>query len=229
MPWIEPLDDFAAPPRLPRSTPRHVPWPGTYEGDDGLLRMESATVGLETLSDDGCIIELLDVHASGTTLDTGEGGRFDIVDSVLEDCDLSRASLGAIRGSRLVGCKLTGASLSGRTVRDTVFERCVLRYTDLRRATLQRVSFEDCQLVDCDMFEATLEDATFAGSGIEALNNDRLRAERVDLRGVTGLTLEDPANLRGCMLGERQVIELSYALALRAGATIERDPDDTMA
>lgn len=226
MPWIDPLDEFAAPPRLPRSTPRRVAWTGTYDGEDGLLRIESATVGLETLSDDGCIIEVLDVHASGTTFDTGEGGRFDIVDSTLEDCDLSRASLGTIRGSQLVGCKLTGAGLSGRTVRDTRFERCVLRYTDFRRATLQRVSFDDCQLVDCDMFEATLEDATFAGSGIEALNNDRLRAERVDLRSVTGLELEDPGNLRGCLVGDRQVIELSYALALRAGAAIERDTDE---
>ena len=224
MPWIDPIDDYAAPPRLPRRGATPEAWDGVYEGEDGIGRIEGAAVDGDTIVAERGLVELLDVVATGGVIET-DGGSVDLIDSTLTDCDLSRATIGTVRGTRFVGCKFSGTDLSERTVRDSVFERCTMQYTHLRMATLQRVAFDDCRLDDVDFSESRLEDVTFAASRLVDVNTERCRFERVDLRGTAELDLSSPTNLRGCLIDDAQVLQLAYRLALLAGATIERDPE----
>jgi uncharacterized protein YjbI with pentapeptide repeats len=228
MPWIDPIEDYAAPPRLPKQAGGIEAWDGTYEGGDGIWRLEGVAIDGATVTvEAGDLIELFDVSLSQVRLETDGSGRLDIIDCVLTDCDLSRASIGTLRGSRLIGCKLAGTDMAERTIRDCAFERCTLTYANLRMTTLVRVSIADCRLDETDLSGANLEDVTFAGSELIAVSTDRSRFERVDLRGTHGLDLTTPANLGGCLIDDTQVLELAYRLALLAGATIERDPNTT--
>jgi uncharacterized protein YjbI with pentapeptide repeats len=225
MPWIDPIEDYAAPPRLSRQVGGIETWDGTYDGDDGILRLEGVAIDRATVTAEaGDLVELLNVSLSQARLETDGSGRLDIIDCVLTDCDLSRASIGTLRGSRLIGCKLAGTDMAERTIRDCMFERCTLTYANLRMTTFVRVSMTNCRLDETDISGANLEDVTFAGSELIAVNTDRCRFERVDLRWTNGLDLTTPTNLGGCLIDDTQVLELAYRLALLAGATIERDP-----
>ena len=226
MPWIEPVDEFAKPPRTTAAATSAAPWDGAIDADDDEVRLDGVEVAATSITASAQHVELVDCVLGGTTLETDDGGRIDIVNSTLTDCDLSRAKIGTIRGSRLIGCKLSGTDLAERPIRDAAFERCVMRYTNLRRARLERVAITDCQLSECDLFEAVVEDCSFRGSEIHDMAIERTRFERVDLRDVSNLGLSDPTNLRGCLIDDRHVVQLAYPLAFRAGATIERDPDD---
>lgn len=149
-----------------------------------------------------------------------------MIDTVLADCDLSRLRLGSTRGSRLIGCKLTGTDFSAGAVRNTIFERCTMQYANFRMSTLERVVFRDCQLDESDLFEARLEDIDFDGCRLDKVNVDRVEFSRVDLRGVSSLGLTGITNLRGCLIGDSQVLQLAYTFALTANASIERPEPD---
>lgn len=225
MPWIDPIDEFAKPPRLNAAATSAEPWDGAVDIDEEEVRLDAVEIAGTAVTASAQHVEVVGCVLTGVTLETDDGGRIDIVNSTLTDCDLSRAHIGTIRGSRLVGCKLSGTDLAERPVRDAAFERCVLRYTNLRRSRLDRVAMTDCQLSECDLFEAALEDCSFRGSEIHDMAVERTRFERVDMRDVSTLGLSDPTNLRGCLIDDRHVVQLAYPLAFRAGATVERDPD----
>lgn len=226
MPWIDPVDEFAKPPRTKGAATLGEAWDGAIDADDEEVRLDGVDVGSVALTASGQVLELVGCVVAGATLETDDGGRIEIVNSTLTDCDLSRARIGTIRGSRLRGCKLAGTDLAERAIRDVALDGCVMRYTNLRRARLERVALTDCQLSECDLFEATLEDCTFRGSELADVSTERTRFERVDLREVAVLGLTDPTNLRGCLIDDRHVVELAYPLAFRAGAAIERDQDE---
>lgn len=227
MPWIDPVDEFAKPPRLNAAATSAAPWDGAIDADEIEARLDGVEIAGTAVTASGQHLELVECLLTGVTLETDDGGRIDIVNSTLTDCDLSRAHLGTIRGSRLIGCKLSGTDLGERPVRDAAFERCVLRYTNLRRARLERVAMNDCHMSECDLFEAALDDCSFRGSEIHDMAIERTRFERVDMRDVSTLGLSDPTNLSGCLIDDRHVVQLAYPLAFRAGATVERDPEHT--
>ncbi len=223
MPWIEPTETFSVEPRLPRSSASGEPWDGIYEGDDIVQRLEAVAITSSSIAATGGLLELLDVAATGTAFSTDDGGTLELIDSVFTDCDFSRTTITLVRGCRFVGCKFAGTDLSERTTRDTIFERCTFQYANVRMATLQRLVFSESKLDDVDFSESQVEDVAFRGSELTAVNTERSRFERVDLRGTTTLDLSSPTNLRGCLIDDAQVLELSYRLALLAGASIERE------
>lgn len=228
MPWIDPVDRFAKPPRLPPVAEPQNQWDGEIPvGDGDAAELEGVSI------DGGAIdsttypsLELVDCSLTGVTFQGGGNSHVDLIDCVLTDCDLSRLRLGSTRGSRLVGCKLAGTDFSASTVRNVRFERCTLRYTNFRMSTLQRVIFVDCQLDETDLFEAQLEDVDFDACQLNEVNVDRVEFTRVDLRGVTSLGLTGITNLRGCLIGDSQVLQLAYTFALMADASIERPETD---
>lgn len=223
MPWIDPVEIYAAAPRLPKPIGRVEEWDGTY---DTILRLEALEIdGATVTAEAGELVELLDTSVSQSRLETDGSGRLDLLDCVLTDCDLSRASIGTMRGCHLIGCKLAGTDMAERTLRDCLFERCTLTYANLRMATLLRVGFADCRLDETDISGATLEDVTFAGSELVEVNTERCQFDRVDLRGTNRLDLTTPTNMYGCLIDDPQVLQLAYRLALLSGAAIERDPD----
>lgn len=225
MPFVDPPEPYARLPRLP-SPPRALQ-PYRSEPPEGrVASLESVAVdgGVLDLSD-AADWEIIDSTLTGVTVDASGDSQLTLLDSVLVDCDLSRVRLSALRGSRLAGCKMAGTDLSAGHGRDVVFERCALLYTNLRMVTLDRTRFDDCRFDDVDLTEANLTDVSFATTSFSDVNMTKARFERVDLRGIDELggTLID--SLSGCLIGDRQVQALAYALALATGASIERSPD----
>ncbi len=224
VPWIEPVDEFATPPRPAHGSGAVEEWDGAFETIYGVERIESATIDGVTIDVAGRgTVELLDCGLSGATLTTDGESRFTLLDSTLTECDLSRARIETVRGAHLVDCKLAGSDLSEGTVRDTRFERCSLSYTNLRMSTLERVAFDACRLDEADLYRAALEDVTFDGSELLAVTLDAARFERVDLRRATSLDLVGVGDLGGCLITDVQAHQLAIHLALAAGASLERE------
>jgi len=84
----------------------------------------------------------------------------------------------------------------------------------------------DCVLEDVDARGLSARDVTFAGSRLEEVLIDGLRASAVDFRGALELGLTQVSSLRGCLVADEQLATLVYQLALAAGADIERSPTE---
>lgn len=223
MTWIEVDEPFAKPPRprVPRDPAR---FSGPLEPDRGWAGLSGVAVDPSAPPDLSACSELTveDSVIDGLTLLGPEPLRIEIFRSGLDGCDLSQATIGTIRHSRLTGCKLTGTDFSGGLISDVVFDRCQLRFANLRMATLDRVSFVDCVLDDVDGYELKAQHVDFPGSTVTGLNLDRLEAVSVDFRHAESLLLNGIAKLSGCLVSEHQLPALSYSLAAAAGLAIER-------
>ena len=228
MPWIEVDEPHAKPPRLkPGRSPG--PWSGEVMADAGLVELTGVTVARGQILElaECSELEIVQSLLVGQALVADDGLTIEAQDTVLEECDLSRVTIRALRRSRLIGCKLTGTDLSTATVSDVVFERCQLHYTNLRMAKLKRVEFTGCTLHEVDGFELSATDVGFPGSELREFNLDRLQATRVDLREATELGLTGISRLDGCLAAEMQLPALAYAMAAAAGLNIEKpDPPE---
>ena len=223
MPWIEVAEPHAKPPKLPRVSPGRM-WEGPLAVDRGWAEFDGVTVERDVQPEmTGC--SELTVSAStvtGQDLAIDPPLSIECFNSTILDCDLSRSTIRAIRGSRFEGCKFSGTDMSQAALTDVVFERCSFRYTNLRMAKLKRVQFLDCQFDDVDGFELEATDVDFEGSQLQKLNVDRIIATRVDFRGATELVLSGLSKLDGCLVAEEQLPTLAYGLALAANLDIER-------
>ena len=225
MPWSDPIDHVAESPRLPAALPDPGEWDGQLHPTRGVAVLDTVAITGASIEADGIgDLQILDSQLSNCALTTGRYDAVDIIDSVLIECDLSRVSLGRVKGSRLVGCKLVGTDVSESTIRDTELARSTLTYTNAREASLTRVAFIDCQLEDVDLSAASLHHCTTAGCELSEVNIAGTFFEAVDLRDATLLGFTGIERLAGCVLSEKQVLQLAPQLALAAGATIERRP-----
>ena len=199
-------------------------WDGPLAVDRGWAEFEGVTVERDVEPElSGCSELTIGASAlTGQNLATDVPLSIECFNSAIVDCDLSRSTVRAIRGSRFEGCKFSGADLSQAALTDVVFERCSFRYTNLRMAKLKRVQFNECHFDDVDGFEMEAVDVNFDGSQLDKLNIDRITATRVDFRGATELVLSGVSRLDGCLVAEEQLPALAYGLALAANLDIER-------
>ena len=223
MGWIDPVVSYASPPRLSDPEPRDV-WTGPlHDAVDSRWELFDAEVREGLFELDGCeALEIENSTLEGVTFAGESMPRLSASRSALIGCDLSGARFDSLRNVRLVDCKLVGADFAGAQLLDVSFERCVLRIVNFRMVTLRRVQFVDSTLHDVDALDLDAEDVAFAGSDLEKINIDRLRARRVDLRGTRQLGLERVGALNGCLIDENQLAALRYQLAFVAGLDIER-------
>lgn len=236
MPLVDVTEPYARPPRLPAVRPAGA-WSGELEPDRGWAELvgvlvdgaapDGATLGEAlggaALDLAGCDrLSIADSVVEGITLPSGPAPAIEVRNGRLSSCDLSGARLAAVRGTMIEGCKLGGTDLSGAAITDVVFERCTLRYTDLRMARMQRVTFLDCTLDEVDLSGVEASDVVVDRSSLWAVNIDRLRATRVDLRGATELGLSAIGRLDGCLVADHQLPALAPSLALAVGLDLER-------
>ncbi|MEO8697039.1 MAG: pentapeptide repeat-containing protein [Acidimicrobiales bacterium] len=223
MGWIDPVDVYALPPRLSDPETRVV-WAGAFEhSGDTRWELFDAEVQATSLALDRCdALEIENSTLDGVTFAGQPMPRVSASRTVLINCDLSGARFDSLRNVRFVDCKLVGADFAAAQLVDVSFERCVLRIVNFRMVKLRRVQFVDCTLFDVDALDLDAEDVAFSGSDLEKVNIDRLRARRVDLRGARRLGLERVGSLSGCLIEDRQLAPLNFALAFAAGLDIER-------
>ena len=224
MGWIDPVDDYASLPRLTHPGPS-LAWDSWDEGDPHREIRDTAVPAMQ-LDVTGCqTIELVTSTLTKVVLDAPELPDFDVFNSELLGCDVSRARFTAVRGTRFADSKLVGADFGGAELTDVSFERCVLSFANLRSARLRRVRFVDCKLSDVDVSNADAENVSFAGSDLDRFNLDRFRAHRVDFRRAQLTALENVGSLDGCLVDEEQLPGLVYELAFALGLDLERRAD----
>lgn len=225
MPWIEPAEPHAKPPRVEAPGPRPR-WTGPLSIDRSAADLiDVEVVRPEEFGLDGCDeLSVRDSALVGVALSDGGQLDLDVHRSSLDACDLSGLRIVTIRRSTLTGCKLVGADFSGSTIADVAFHGCAFRYANWRMASFKRVSFVDCTIDEVDGFELTMEDVDLPGTTINDLNVDRLEAIRVDLREASEIGLRAVSGLRGCLISEHQIPALAYSLAMAAGVDIEARP-----
>lgn len=204
MPWVEPSEPHARPPRViaPGAPATDLPpWDGVLNLDRGAAELLDVQVARPVEIDLSSCAELSvrDASLTGVSMASGLNMVLDVHRSTLDGCDLSAVRIATIRASRLVGCKLNGTDFAGTTTADVVFERCTFRCGDWRMARFKRVSFVDCVLDEVDAFEGLLEDVDFPGSRLTGVNVDRLDATSVDLREAIEISLQGVGRLNGCL------------------------------
>ncbi len=223
MPWIDPIEAFAKPPRLEDQTATLEDWSGEIEtgSDGGLIEGYVITGGtLDAIAADG--LAIADSELSGVEFETDHRHALDIRGSTLRDCDLSGARIRSLRSVTVLGSRVSGANLSAASISDVVFEDCIFQYANLGSSNLSRVAFTRCKLEETDFSGAKLTDVTFEESELRLVDLSNTFFEYVDLRGAASLSFSNGRNLSGCLISDAQVQELAYGLALTAGASIER-------
>ncbi len=223
MPWIDPIELYAKPPRFDDQAVELEVWSGEIEsGPDGGLIEGYVIVGgaLDAIAADG--LAIVDSELSGVDFETDHRNALDIRGSTLRDCDLSGAKIRSLRSVTVLGSRVSGANLSAASISDVVFEDCIFQYTNLGISKLSRVAFVRCKLEETDFTGAKLTDVTFEGSELRLVDLSNAFFEHVDLRGAASLSFSSGRSLSGCLISDAQVQELAYGLALTAGASIER-------
>ena len=246
MPWIDPIDEVARPPRLvglPAPTPTPAPAPAPVEPAEA-QPSDSEPADSERVQPE-IVDGWADLHGpqpQGATIDLRGAERIEATEASFVDnrflvaphatlvvrrcvfvrCDLSQLRLESIRGSTLTECKLMGAEL-GRSAVDVELVRCSLALARLRGATLTRVRFEGCTLTGTDAFEAELVDVSFDQSSLTEVDLDRARFQRVDLRGAADVDVRNAASYEGCVITMIQAQGLAIRLAHDAGFSLEAE------
>lgn len=227
MSWVAVREPYAAPPRVVTPTqgrPFHAEDAELIDAGRGQVSGAAIEGDLDALSRfdevelESSIVQSLSIGAEPPPL-------IEAYRSAFQTCDLSGMRIPTLRQCRISDSKLTGTDFSEGRLTDVVFERCLLQLTQLRMARIERVQFIDCTLREVDAFELVAENVSFDGSELDRVNIDRLRANRVDLRGAQVLSFEAMGRLDGCLVSEAQLHGLVYDLAFAAGLGVER-PDD---
>ena len=148
---------------------------------------------------------------SGVTLEHFDGTRLRF-----ENCDLSGFVLrdnASVRLAEFVGCRLSGSVLAGTKLRDVSFVSCSFEEANLRMIDAESVDFEDCALLATDLYAAKIAKARFKECNLRGVDLTKATLSEVDLRNSRVEDILGADALRGCTIGEDQVIPLARSLA----------------
>ncbi len=222
MPFVDPEDPFAQPPRVAKHHERPE-WDGSLKVADGYAVLRQVHID-RPLPLNGCHeIELIDCNLSSVSFAEAPGIELEVNGCHFDTCDLGQITTRTLTRSRFHGCKFIGANLSGSKVQDVAFADSLFRYSNLRMAKYSRVEFDNCQLVEADFYDSTLTNVGFTASELIDVVFDKCQLERVDLRRAKSVGLTSVGDLSGALISNEQVIELAHLFALASGISIERN------
>ena len=221
MPFVDPPDPFAKPPRPSQVAPREHRNDVERDGVYGELR--DVVIAGELTGLEGCDeLELNGCRLNGVSFESAANLRLDVVDCVFVNCDLSQTEFRAASRVDFDACKLVGTDFSNGHVSDVRFAGGTCRYVNFRLSTLDRVAFESCQLDEVDAYGARLTDVSFDRSELRRFSLDQAELKQVDFRGAMTLDLTSVGGLRGGLVSENQINLIAVQFALASGIDIER-------
>ena len=165
---------------------------------------------------DGCRLNA--VMFTGADID-----RLRLVDTVLEDCELSGAAFSRLSVTRVVfrGCRLSGVILSGAELTDVRFEGCKLDGANLRMTSWQRTVFDGCVMTGSDFREAQLATTRFERCDLTRADFTKAALPGVHLAGSTLADVQGGEALRGVVITSDQVVPLALAIFSSLGISID--------
>jgi uncharacterized protein YjbI with pentapeptide repeats len=154
--------------------------------------------------------------------------RLRLVDTVVEDCELSglvltRSALNRVEFRR---CRMSGLIASGAELTDVLFADCKLDDANLRMTTWERSLLDGCVMTGSDFQEANLTTTRFGGCDLTGVNFTKVRLSGVSLAGSTLTDIGGADSLRGVTITGEQVVPLAFAMFATMGIRI--DPGGTL-
>lgn len=164
--------------------------------DDALLR-ELRFDGLDLSARTARLVEVESCRLVGSSFAGSALDKLQVLDSVLEHCDLANLHLSSAALTRveLTGCRATGLVASGSLLRNVTLRDCIADLSAFRFATFTKVEIVDCRLHGADFVSADLTGATFRRCDLSRADLSQAQARGavfVDcvwdgVRGVTSL------------------------------------------
>jgi uncharacterized protein YjbI with pentapeptide repeats len=202
--------------------PQPADFDGTFDVEFALVDSGDQAGELAELAEvigDGSVAHsvLRRVDLSGARL-----GPLRLIDSVLEDVELSNASIQRVTANRveLTRCRAIGLRLSVEQASDLYVEECRIDFATIRIVKIKKIAaFVGCSFRETtiagDLSNAIFLDCDFTDTEFAATNaNDcDLRASR--LTGARGLR-----TLRGALITQEQAISVADRLATEIGLVV---------
>jgi uncharacterized protein YjbI with pentapeptide repeats len=163
------------------------------------------------------------VHLKDVDLGESKLRAVEFVDVIAERIDAANGDWGGARLRRTLfsDARLTGLSFAESRIDEVCFKACKLDYANFRHSEIERVSFEDCVLTGADFQGASIKATVFSRCQLVETDFSSADMSLVDLRGSELRLAGSVLGLRGAIVDQLQLIELSHALAHELGITIE--------
>jgi len=190
-------------------------------------------------------IEIRERHLSGFDLSGRDATSLQLVESRIEDVDMSGAILRrvSIRDTvidggnganadaseatftrvEIRGLRLTGAILAGAQIKDATFVECRLDLSSFRFAQLDGVRFENCRMEEADLYQATLTSVAFSTCDLTKASLAKPTFHRCEMRDCELNGVGNPEQLRGVAMPWQDIVRSAAVLALGVGVHVLDD------
>lgn len=159
-------------------------------------------------------VDVIGCRLNGAILTGAEIDRLRLVDSIVDDCELSglvltRAALTRVEFRR---CRLTGIVASGAHLTDVRFSDCKLDDANFRMTTWKRSLLDGCVMTETDFREAKLATTRFESCDLTRADFTKAALPGVSLSGSTVTDIRGADSLRGVTITSDQVVPLAIAM-----------------
>jgi uncharacterized protein YjbI with pentapeptide repeats len=159
-------------------------------------------------------VDVIGCRLTGAVLTGVEIDRLRLIDTVVDDCELSGAVLtrSAMARVEFRRCRLSGIIVSGAQLTDVRFNDCKLDDANFRMTTWTRSLLDGCVLTGSDFREARLATTRFDACDLTRADFAKASMPGVSLAGSTLDDLRGADALRGVVITGDQVVPLALAM-----------------
>jgi uncharacterized protein YjbI with pentapeptide repeats len=168
-------------------------------------------------------VDVIGCRVTGAALTAVEIDRLRLVDTLLEDCELSGAvfSRSALTRVEFRRCRLSGLVASGARFTDVRFTECKLDDANFRSTAWNRSVLDGCLMMAADFREAKLQATRLDGCDLTGVDFTKAALPGVSLAGSILADIRGADALRGVIITGDQIIPLAIALFSMLGITID--------
>ena len=210
-----------AEPRLPEVLPRLSPAILEDEAEWSGIEVVGEVQGPEEISH----LEVASSHLRQVRLPGRQFDQLRFVDVLLEDCDLSFATLSRASFVRVEfrRCRMSGLIGAGLRAKDVRFTDVKLDGANLRMTECERSSFERCDLSEVDFYSARLPAARLVECNLTGAQLAKSEVKGAALHGSALEGVRGAESVRGVVIGSDQILPLSLSVFTALGITVDDD------
>ncbi|HUY57299.1 MAG TPA: pentapeptide repeat-containing protein [Candidatus Micrarchaeaceae archaeon] len=190
------------------------------EGFHGELRSIAVTDATVTLPPADLLVE--GARITRSNLGESRTVRPSLGDVVFSDCNLANSRWSEARLSRVRfrQCQMTGFDANASTLLDVEFRSCKLSLSSFRFLAKAKILFAHCEMDGTDFQGCDLRHCRFDHCVLTGSLFDQAQTAGVDLRGSTIAAVQGVSGLRGAVIDQLQLLDLTTALASHVGLVV---------
>ena len=168
-------------------------------------------------------VDVVGCRLTGVALTGAEIDRLRLIDTILEDCELSGAVLtrSVLNRVEFRRCRCSGLVASGAELTDTRFVDCKLDDANFRMTAWKRSLLDGCLMTGADFREARLATTRFDACDLSRVDFTKASLPGVSLAGSTLVDLRGAGSLKGVLITGDQVVPLALAMFATMGIRID--------